>query len=159
MADLENKKNYYDHDERNDVFQQHENFMFNPESNGGIVKKKLNLTSNSNPELLAKSNSISEGALSLTHQSLQSDNGQLGRQKSKIEESLTTKYNHHVVKLNDLDNDGSPSELEQRRRMSLSSEAKLAEELRKQKFENLLNTHIENLRASSSNDKLKTNFV
>lgn len=155
MSELENKKTIYnfDHliDERNDaVF--HENlFAFNQPEHGASFKKKLNITSNSNPELLAKTSSLIEGVLSLTNHSSQSDNAIRSREEPRFrlkhEDSLITRFN----KVND------SSEIEQRnRRLSVSSEAKLAQELRNQKFENLLNNHIDSLRA---NDKLKTNFV
>lgn len=154
MAELESKKIYnFDHliDERNDAVFQENLLTFNQPEQSGSFKKKLNITSNSNPELLAKTSSLIEGALSLTHHSSQSDNAIRSREeprfRTKNEDSLTNKLN----KAND-----SPSEMEQRRRLSVSSEARLAQELRNQKFENLLNNHIDSLRTS---DKIKNNFV
>ena len=158
-AELESKKVYnFDHliDERNDVVFQENIMSFNQPEPISSLKKKLNMTSNSNPELLTKTSSLIEGVLSLTHHSSQSDiNAIKSReepryQKNKIEDSLNIRYN----KVNN--NDDSPSEMQKRPRLSISTEAKLAQELRVQNFETILNNHIESLRSS---DKFENNFV
>lgn len=156
MSDLERKKIY--HAESDPVLS--DNFiLFHQVESNEPIKKKLNITSLSNQEVFARTNSLSEGVLSLTHQSLHSDNEakKEDAKSRRVDESLTVKYN----KINDkkYNFDSPPIDVEQRRRLSLSSEARMAEEMRKQKFEAFLNNHIENLRSSNQNDNLKTNFV
>lgn len=152
-------------DIRHKTFNDHGDLIVNEnlnlfEVNDG-VKKKLNLTNLSNQEVFGKSNSLSEGLLSLSHQSLHLDSGpkkDVDGKSRRVEDSLTVKYN----KLNEKKfgfESSPPIDLEQRRRLSLSSEARMAEEMRKQKFETLLNNHIENLRSSNNSDNIKTNFI
>ncbi|RNA06011.1 centrosomal of 63 kDa isoform X2 [Brachionus plicatilis] len=133
--------------------------LFNQCEMGDGVKKKLNLTSLSNQEVFAKTNSLSEGVLSLSHQSLHSENGarKEDMKSRRVDDSLTVKYNRINDKKYGVES--PPVDTEQRRRLSLSSEARMVEDLRKQKFEALLNNHIEHLRSSNASDNLKNNFV
>lgn len=148
LSDLERKKYYQD--EADPVL--HDNLiLFNQMEQHGGIKKKLNITNLSNQEVFVRTNSLSEGVLSLTHQSLHSDN-EARKEDGKsrhVDDSLTVKYNKINEKKYNFDS--PPIDVEQRRRFSFSSEVKA----RKQKFEAFLNNRIDNLRSSNANDNFK----